>query len=90
MQGPKHCMISFLISMTHYVFKFIVYNNKESIACYDETVESDAFSDGELYTIYKVSYDIEKGEFGDVETLVKRNKLGSCQYYEEDMKLLMS
>ena len=78
----------FYKSKSKYVFKFIVYNNKENVACYDEVNESDTFTDGELYTIYKVSYDVESGEFSDVETLVKRNKLGSCQYYDEDMKIL--
>ncbi len=78
----------FYKSKSKYMFKFIVYSNKENVACYDETEESENLTEGELYTIYKVSYDIEKGQFSDVETIVARNKLGSCQYYDEDMKML--
>ena len=82
--------VRFYKAKRKYTFKFIVFSNKENVACYEEKEVNENFEDGELYTIYKVSYDVEKGEFGNVEKLVTRNKLDSCQYYDEDMNLLKS
>ncbi len=80
--------VRFYKSKSKYTFRFIVFDNKENVSCYDQTEETETFTDGELYTIYKVSYDVETGNFGRVDKEVTRTKLNSCQYYEEDMKTL--
>lgn len=78
----------FYKSKSKYQFNFIVFNNKENVVCYDALEENGIFADGELYNIYSIDYDPEKGKFEEPVLLVSRNKMNSCKYYDEDLKKL--
>ncbi len=66
-------------------YSFIVFNNAESLNCYQIFEEE---NDNELYKIYSITYNAEKKSFDDVELKVERKINDGCSNWNEDYNLL--
>ena len=66
-------------------YTFIVFNNGESLNCYESYEEN---NDKVLYKIYSIDYDSEKKAFNEPKVIVERKINDGCKNWENDFNLL--
>jgi len=66
-------------------YKFIIFSNGEDNNCYDNNK-----SNSELYSIYEITFDKDKEEFGEAKKIITRTYSDGCDNLEEDLATLES